>query len=190
MFSNKTGSLSAICNFNFNSLCCSHFLFSRSPSSVLGPRIPFALNVLSTNLLNTFLLILTYLFTYLPNNLGSYLLTYLLYTHSIFTQSLTDSFTFTYYRKHNYYSLHRNCNRIEQAARAFWENPKTDFVFWGANPKTNHESMVLWVDSSDQIQIRIFEIHIHNLSVFLGKDVKKIFLTGGFPNKNGSQQML
>ena len=113
MFSNKTGSLSAICNFNFNSLCCSHFLFSRSPSSVLGPRIPFALNVLSTNLLNTFLLILTYLFTYLPNNLASYLLTYLLYTHSLFTQSLTDSFTFTYYRKHNYYSLHRNCNRIE-----------------------------------------------------------------------------
>ena len=113
MFSNKTGSLSAICNFNFNSLCCSHFLFSRSPSSVLGPRIPFALNVLSTNLLNTFLLILTYLFTYLPNNLASYLLTYLLYTHSLFTQSLTDSFTFTYYRKHNHYSLHRNRNRIE-----------------------------------------------------------------------------
>ena len=103
MFSNKTGSLSAIRNFNFNSLCCSHFLFSRSPSSVLGPRIPFALNVLSTNLLNTFLLILTYLFTYLPNNLASYLLTYLLYTHSLFTQSLTDSYTFTYYRKHNYY---------------------------------------------------------------------------------------
>ena len=81
MFSNKTGSLSAIRNFNFNSLCCSHFLFSRSPSSVLGPRIPFALNVLSTNLLNTFLLILTYLFTYLPNNLASYLLTYFIHTH-------------------------------------------------------------------------------------------------------------
>ena len=50
--------------------------------------------------------------------------------------------------------------------------------------------MILWVDSSPQIQIRIFEIQIHNLSVFLGKDLKKIFLTGGFPNKNGSQQML
>ena len=48
--------------------------------------------------------------------------------------------------------------------------------------------MILCVDSSDQIQIRIFEIH--NLSVFLGKNLKKIFLTGGFPNKNGSQQML
>ena len=78
MFSNKTGSLGAIRNFNFNSLCCSHFLFSRSPSSVLGPRIPFALNVLGTNLLDTFSLILTYLFTYLPNNLASCLLTYLL----------------------------------------------------------------------------------------------------------------
>lgn len=109
----KRGALALSITSNFNSLCCSHFLFSRSPSSVLGPRIPFALNVLSTNLLNTFLLILTYLFTYLPNNLASFLLTYLLYTQSLFTQSLTDSFTFTYYRKHNYYSLHRNCNRIE-----------------------------------------------------------------------------
>ena len=31
------------------------------------------------------------------------------------------------------------------------------------------------MDSSDQIQIRIFEIH--NLSVFMGKDLKKVFLT-------------
>ena len=38
----------------------------------------------------------------------------------------------------------------------------------------------LWVDSSNQIQILIFEIH--NLSVFfLGKDLKKVFLTSGFP---------
>ena len=38
-------------------------------------------------------------------------------------------------------------------------------VFW-ANPKTDHESIKSTprVDSSDQIQIRIFEIH--NLSVF------------------------
>lgn len=83
MFSNKTGSLSAICNFNFNSLCCSHFLFPRSPSSVLGSRIPFALNVLSTNLLNTFLLILilTYLPTYLTTQPVTYLLTYFIHTH-------------------------------------------------------------------------------------------------------------
>ena len=39
----------------------------------------------------------------------------------------------------------------------------------------------LWVDSSNQIQILIFEIH--NLSVFFGggKDLKKVFLTSGFP---------
>ena len=37
------------------------------------------------------------------------------------------------------------------------------------------------MDSSDQIQIRIFEIH--NLSVSLGKDLKNVFLTSGFPNK-------
>ena len=43
------------------------------------------------------------------------------------------------------------------------------------NPKTDHESIksTLRVDCSDQIQIRIFEIH--NLSVFLGKDLKNYF---------------
>ena len=54
----------------------------------------------------------------------------------------------------------------------------------------DHESIksTLRVDSSDQIQIRIFEIH--NLSVFLGKDLKKVFLTSGFSKKkNGTQQM-
>ena len=59
-------------------------------------------------------------------------------------------------------------------------------VFW-ANPKTDHESIksTLWVDSSNQIQIWMFEIH--NLSVFFGggrgggkgKDLKKVFLTSG-----------
>ena len=49
--------------------------------------------------------------------------------------------------------------------------------FWGANPKTAHESLKsrLRADSSDQIQIRIFQVH--NLSVFLGQDLKKVFLT-------------
>ena len=53
----------------------------------------------------------------------------------------------------------------------------------------DHESLksTLWVDSSDQIQIQIFDIH--NLSVLLGKDLKKVFLTSNFPNKNGTQQM-
>ena len=46
----------------------------------------------------------------------------------------------------------------------------------------------LRVDSSDQFQTGIFEIH--NLSIFSGKDLKKVFLTSGFPNKNGTQQML
>ena len=77
------------------------------------------------------------------------------------------------------------------------ENPNPDFriqkrillSFW-ANPKTDHESVksTLWVDSSDQIQIRIFEIH--NLSVFFGKGFEKNILTSCFPNKNGTQQML
>ena len=62
-------------------------------------------------------------------------------------------------------------------------NPQTDFVFFWANPKTDHESIksTLRVDSSDQIQIRIVEIH--NLSVFWGKDLKKVFLTSGFSKK-------
>ena len=67
------------------------------------------------------------------------------------------------------------------------ENPNPDFRiqkrilrFLGANRKTAHESIKsrLRADSSDQIQIRIFEIH--NLSVFLGQDLKKVFLTSGF----------
>ena len=43
------------------------------------------------------------------------------------------------------------------------------------------------MDSSNQIQIPIFEIH--NLSVFLGgggKDLKKVLLTSGFSKKNGT----
>ena len=54
-------------------------------------------------------------------------------------------------------------------------NPKTDFEFFGTYPKTDHESIksTFRVNSSDQIQIRIFEIH--NLNVFLGKDLKNYF---------------
>ena len=39
----------------------------------------------------------------------------------------------------------------------------------------------LRVDSSDQIQIQTFEIH--KLSVFLGKDLKKVFLRSDFSKK-------
>ena len=62
-------------------------------------------------------------------------------------------------------------------SKSGFPNPKTDFAFFVANPKTDHESIksTFRVDSSDQIQIQIFEIH--NLSVFLGKDLKKVFLT-------------
>ena len=68
-------------------------------------------------------------------------------------------------------------------------NPKTDFACFWVNPKTDHESIkcTLRVDSSDQIQIRIFEMQ--NLSAFSGKDLKKVFLASGFSNKNGTQQM-
>ena len=54
----------------------------------------------------------------------------------------------------------------------------------GANLKADHESIksTFSSDSSDQIQIRICEIH--NLSVFfLGKDLKKVFLTERFFEK-------
>ena len=62
----------------------------------------------------------------------------------------------------------------------FWE-PKSGFP----NPKTGHEFLksTLWVDSSDQIQIRIFEFH-NESERFLGKDLKKVFLTSGFLDKN------
>ena len=77
------------------------------------------------------------------------------------------------------------CGKIQSG----FPNPKKDFAFVWANPETDHESLksTLWVDSSDQIQIQIFEFH--NLSVLLGKDLKKVFLTSNFPNKNGAQQM-
>ena len=66
-------------------------------------------------------------------------------------------------------------------------------VFGGTNPKADHESIksTFSSDSSDQIQIRIFEIH--NLrGFFLGKDVKKVFLTERFfgKKKNGTHDHL
>ena len=66
--------------------------------------------------------------------------------------------------------------RIFGKIQSGFPDPKTDFASFWANRKTDHESIksTLRVDSSDQIQIRIFESH--NLSVFLGKDLKKVFL--------------
>ena len=73
-----------------------------------------------------------------------------------------------------------------------WENPNPDFgiqkrilLFLGGKSKNEswiHKSTP-WVDSSDQIQIRIFEIP--NLSAFWEIVYKNIFLTSGFSNKNG-----
>ena len=71
-------------------------------------------------------------------------------------------------------------------SKAGFPNPKKDFAFFWPNPKTDHESIksTLRVDSSDQIQIRNFEIH--NLSVFWGKGLKKVLLTSGFSKKKGT----
>ena len=68
-------------------------------------------------------------------------------------------------------------------SKSGFPNPKTDFAFLGGKSKNDHESIKsrLRADSSDQTQIRIFEIH--NLSVFLGLDFKEVFLTSGFSKK-------
>ena len=81
--------------------------------------------------------------------------------------------------------MNNNPPCITYQGACFWEKSKSGFP----NPKTDHESIkfTLRVDYSDQIQIRIFEIP--NLSVFLGKDLKNVFLTSGFFKKrNGMQQ--
>ena len=67
--------------------------------------------------------------------------------------------------------------------RFLGDNPNPDFRiqkrilrFLGANRRRNHKSIksTLWVDSSDQIQIRILEIN--NLSIFWGKGfIKSVF---------------
>ena len=57
---------------------------------------------------------------------------------------------------------------------------KNGFCVFGANQKTDHESIKykLRVDSSDQIQIRIFEIH----------NLKRFFLWGGGIEKKRFQK--
>ena len=64
-------------------------------------------------------------------------------------------------------------------SKSGFPNPVFHFFFGrgGASLKTVHESIksTLRVDSVDQIQIWIFAIH--NLSGFLGKDFKEVFLT-------------
>ena len=66
----------------------------------------------------------------------------------------------------------------------FLENPNPDFRI----QKKGYESLklILWVDCSDQIQIRIVENH--HLSVFMGKELKKVFLTSSFRTKLGGHK--
>ena len=47
---------------------------------------------------------------------------------------------------------------------------RKDFAWFWANPKTDRESLksTLWVDSLDQLQIRIFEIHL--LSIYFRRE--------------------
>ena len=79
-----------------------------------------------------------------------------------------------------YLQTNANPKTLIRAACVVSRKSKSGFP----NQKTDHESIksTLSVDSWNQIQIRSFEID--NLSVFLGKDLKKLFLTGG------TQQML
>ena len=66
-------------------------------------------------------------------------------------------------------------------------------VLW-ADSKTDDESIksTLWMDSSDHtVKIRIFEI-THLSVLFLwgrGEDLKKVFMTSVFSNKNVTQQL-
>ena len=86
-----------------------------------------------------------------------------------------------------YLQTNANPKTLIRAACVVSRKSKSGFP----NQKTDHESIksTLRVDSWNQIQIRSFEID--NLSVFLGKDLKKLFLTGGFSKKKkGTQQML
>ena len=74
-------------------------------------------------------------------------------------------------------------NHNQKKGAFFGDNPNPDFRipkrilrFLGANRRRNHKSIksTLWVDSSDQIQIRILEIN--NLSIFWGKGfIKSVF---------------
>ena len=79
-------------------------------------------------------------------------------------------------------------SNLEISFKSGFPNSKTDFAFFWANPKTDHKPIksTLRVGCSDQIQTWIFEI---NSLFFTGNDLKKVFLTSGSSNKNGTQQM-
>ena len=86
-----------------------------------------------------------------------------------------------------YLQTNANPKTLIRAACVVSRKSKSGFP----NQKTDHESIksTLRVDSWNQIQIRSFEID--NLSVFLGKDLKKIIFDRRFcEKKKGTQQML
>ena len=66
---------------------------------------------------------------------------------------------------------------------------------WFPNPKTYFESWIhknqstLWVDFSDQILRFTIWVGFFLGGRGAGKDLKKVFLTSGFPDKNVTQQM-
>ena len=85
-----------------------------------------------------------------------------------------------------YLQTNANPKTLIRAACVVSRKSKSGFP----NQKTDHESIksTLRVDSWNQIQIRSFEID--NLSVFWERIWKKLFLTGGFAKKKGTQQLL
>ena len=86
-----------------------------------------------------------------------------------------------------YLQTNANPKTLIRAACVVSRKSKSGFP----NQKTDHESIksTLRVDSWNQIQIRSFEID--NLSVFWGKDLKKIIFDRRFcEQKKGTQQML
>ena len=75
-------------------------------------------------------------------------------------------------------------------SKPWFPNPKTYFAFFWANPKMNRESIKINPHSGWIFQIKFWDSQSEPV-FFLGggKDLKKVFLTSGFPDKNGTQQM-
>ena len=104
----------------------------------------------------------------------------ILVAHFLATTEIPSSLALCYY---SVPQLHEHLNEnIYTWGALFWENPNASFriqkrilrFFLG---KSKNGS---WIHKNSG-WIRIFEIH--NLSVFLGKDLKKVFLTSGFSKR-------
>ena len=77
-------------------------------------------------------------------------------------------------------------------SKPWFPNPKTYFAFFWANPKMNRESIKINPHSGWISQIKFWDSQSESVS-FAGRgggtDLKKVFLTSGFPDKNVTQQM-